>query len=144
LSYDLAVFEPRPELRYREAFESWYDATEEYGEDGSNNDPAQATAPLQAWFHEMREHFVPLNGPFALDDLNDPRQDKAADYNFGPDLIYVTFSWGQAEEAYGKCLELAAKHGVGFLDASGADGAAWFPSSSGALEIAHQNSADET
>jgi hypothetical protein len=144
MSYDLAVFEPRQELRTREAFERWYDQTEEYGDDGSYNDPTQATPALQAWFHEIRELFVPLNGPYQLQDLSDPRNDRAADYNFGPDLIYVAFGWSLAEEAYAACFRLAEKHGVGFLDASGEQGAVWFPNpEGGGMETVHVHQAGE-
>jgi hypothetical protein len=137
MSYDLAVFDPRDELKDRRAFDRWYDATEEYGEDGSYNDHTQPTPALQSWFHEMREHFVPRNGPFSLASIDDPRNAKSADYDFGPDLIYVCFSWSQAEEAYELCFALAAKHGVAFLDASGSGGAAWFPGPTGKLEKVH-------
>ena len=144
MSYDLAVFDPRADLKNRTAFDAWYDTTEEYGEDGSYNDDKQTTPALQSWFHEMREHFIPRNGPYSPSGLEDSDIEKTAEYNFGPDLIYVSFSWAQAEAAYNLCFSMAAKHGVGFLDASGEEGAAWFPSESGALTKVHvHQSGDE-
>jgi hypothetical protein len=137
MSYDLAVFDPRQELRDRAEFEAWYDSTEEDEYTADYSDPGQATPSLQAWFHEMREHFVPLNGPYSPHATSDPRLEKAGDYSIGPDLIYVAFSWSQVEEAYELCFRLAQKHCVGFLDASGAEGAAWFPTPDGTLERVH-------
>lgn len=137
MSYDLAVFDPRPELRDRAQFERWYDVTSEWEDNLDYNNPANATPALQAWFHEMRQTFVPMNGPFAPEDVGMKEDELAADYTFAKDLIYVTFSWGDVEIAYEKVKELAGKHGVGFLDASGEDGAAWFPGPGGALVVVH-------
>ena len=137
MSYDLVVFDPRDELRDRAAFEAWYDQADEDESTTDTHDPLQATSGLQAWFHEMREHFVPMNGPWSPADWDDPRMAKAADYSFGPDMIHISFSWSQAEEAYELCWQLAAKHRVGLLDASGLEGAAWFPTEDGQFEQVH-------
>ncbi|MGM9486689.1 hypothetical protein [Ideonella sp. YS5] len=137
MSYDLAVFDPRAELRRREAFEDWYDERTEWEDELDYNDPANASPALQDWFDEMRQLFTPLNGPFAASDAGEGPLDKVADYGIGPDIIYVAFSWSCAEEAYEHCKRLAEKHGVGFLDASGAEGAAWFPSAEGRLQVVH-------
>ena len=137
MSYDLAVFDPRPELRDRATFEDWYDERTEWEDELDYNDPANTTPSLQGWFHEMRQVFAPLNGPFAPADAGEGATDKLADYTIGPDIIYVAFSWSSTEEAYELCLRLADKHGVGFLDASGPEGAAWFPSPVGPLEVVH-------
>jgi hypothetical protein len=61
------------------------------------NDPGNATPELQAWFHEIRQTFVPMNGPLAPDDVGEKEGELAADYTICRDLIYVTFSWGDAE-----------------------------------------------
>jgi hypothetical protein len=97
---------------------------------------------LQAWFHEIRQTFVPMNGPLAPEYPGETEGELVADYTICNDLIYVAFSWSDAERAYERCIELAQKHGVGFLDASGDEGAAWFPSASGTLEIVHRSSAE--
>lgn len=143
MSYDLAVFDPRPELRDRAQFEQWYDVTSEWEDNLDYNNPANATPALQAWFHEMRQTFIPMNGPFAPEDVGMKEDELAADYTFAKDLIYVTFSWGDVEIAYEKVKELAGKHGVGFLDASGEDGAAWFPGQDGALVVVHSGDAED-
>lgn len=63
MSYDLAVFVPRADLRDRHAFEEWWDVADEY--EGDTNDPTRAAPALQTWFHEMRKTYEPLNGPHA-------------------------------------------------------------------------------
>ena len=142
MSYDLAVFSPRPEFRDRATFEEWYDERTEWEDDLDYNQPTNATPELQAWFHDIRKIFAPMNGPFASDDVGTKDDELVADYTICTDLIYVTFSWGNVEVAYSKVKELAAKHGVGFLDASGDEGAAWFPVAGNALEVAHVAPAD--
>jgi hypothetical protein len=143
VSYDLAVFDPRSELRDREAFETWYDERTEWEEDLNYNDPANATPALQAWFHEMRQIFVPLNGPLADPRAGEDPDVKCADYSIASDIIYITFSWSETQEAYEQTKRLAEKHHIGFLDASGDEGAAWFPSISGTLEVVHTTSESE-
>jgi hypothetical protein len=137
MSYDLAVFDPRSELREREIFERWYDERSEW-EDGLNyNEPSNATPRLQAWFHELRQTFVPMNGPLSPKESEATGAERFADYTISTDLVYVAFSWSAAEEAHALCKELAQKHGVGFLDASSFDGAAWFPTKGGGIELVH-------
>ena len=147
MSYDLAVFDPREELKSRSAFAAWYDGTEEYGADGSYDDDKQTTPALQRWFHDMREHFIPRSGPYGPKGLEcadiERALNRSADYNFGPDLIYVSFLWSQTEAAYELCFSLAAKHGVGFIDASGDEGAVWFPGMSGSLVKVHVHEASD-
>jgi hypothetical protein len=143
MSYDLAVFDPRPELRDRATFEEWYDVRTEWEDDLDFNQPANATPALQAWFHDIRQTFAPMNGPLASDDVGTKDDELIADYTICTDLIYVTFSWGDAETAYAKVKELAAKHQVGFLDASGDEGAAWYPADSSSLEVVHVAAPDD-
>lgn len=137
MSYDLAVFDPRAELRQREAFERWYDERTEW-EDGLNyNDPSNATPQLQAWFHELRQTFIPMNGPLSPSEEETTGAEKFADYTISTDIIYVAFSWSAVDEAHSLCKRLAQKYRVGFLDASSFEGAAWFPTAVGGFEIVH-------
>ncbi|QTN21545.1 hypothetical protein HZ992_15290 [Rhizobacter sp. AJA081-3] len=137
MSYDLAVFDPKAELRDRARFEEWYDMRTEWEDDLDYNNPSNATPALQAWFHEMRQVFAPMNGPHSSDDVGMNDDELLADYSIANDLIYVTFSWGNAEAAYLKTKELAEGRGVGFLDASGDEGAAWFPGQGASLVVVH-------
>ena len=139
MSYDLAVFDPRKELQERAVFDDWYDERTEWEEELDFNEPSNATPSLQAWFHEMRLTFAPMNGPYQGKIEDEP----TADYTICSDLIYVAFSWSDVEKAYELCFKLAQRHRVGFLDASGEEGAAWFPSASGALEIIHRAPAED-
>src|SRR5262249_2766257 len=52
---------------------------------------------------------------------------KVTDYSFGRSVIYASFAWSEAESAYKEVKELAARHGVGFFDASGDEGDIWWP-----------------
>jgi hypothetical protein len=144
MSYDLAVFDPRSELRDRAVFENWYDERTEWDDGLDYNDPTNATPALQAWLLEIRQRFVPMNGPFAPEYPGEKVGELTADYTIARDLIYVAFSWSDVETAYATCIELAKKHRVGFLDASGDEGAAWFPSSEGAFEIVHTAPQEES
>lgn len=139
MSYDLAVFDPRADLRERGAFYEWYDATTEWEDGYDYSDPSHATEALRNWFMEMIQTFPAMNGPFAPDGTDETVWDsRAADYCIAPDIIYVTFGWSQAEAAYEACKRLAEKHGVGFHDVSSREGSAWFPGAGGKLVVVHQ------
>lgn len=140
MSYDIAVFDPRHELRDRDVFMDWYDAVAEWEDELDYQDPANATPALQAWYREMIDTFPPMNGPDRSPMEDEAQWEWAADYTIAKDIIYVAFGWPKAEQAYETMHRLAAKHGVGFFDASG-DGAAWFPIAGG-LEIVHSEPAD--
>lgn len=83
------------------------------------------------WFLEMKESFPAMNGPYASDDVDDP---KVTDYSIGRDVIYAAFGWSQAEHAYPKMFELAEKHRVGFFDPSGS-GEIFVPDETGTLTV---------
>jgi hypothetical protein len=142
MSYDLAVFEPRAELRNPEVFDEWYEKRGEWIEEGIDGydcgDPAHATQALRDWFAEMILLFPPMNGPLAADIDDDDAVERAADYSIYPDLIYVSFGWSQAEEACEACVRLAEKHGVGFFDIT--TGGVYFPDATGKLALAHGGS----
>ncbi len=72
MSYYLMVFEPTVAPNERNAFMEWYAQQTEWTEDHSYQDQAVTTEKLQAWFREMIEHFPPMNGPLASDDVDDP------------------------------------------------------------------------
>jgi hypothetical protein len=133
MSYDLAVFEPRAELRIRPAFLTWYRDRTSWKGGRDYSDPANAALALQAWYREMIQTFPPLNGPDRPEDMDLC----AADYSTGPDIIYVAFSGGRAADAYETTFHLASRHGIGFFNASG-NGEAWFPGANGQLELIHQ------
>ncbi len=43
---------------------------------------------------------------------------RSVDYSIGSSLIYLSFPWSLAEEAYKKVKDLAVKHGLGFFNVS--------------------------
>jgi hypothetical protein len=144
MSYDLAVFDPAVTPRTREEFDLWYDQISEWEDEEEYEDISKCSPGLQAWYREMLAVFGAMNGPDALEhDFNKQPEPVLADYCIARELIYVAFSWGEAERAFETVTRLAAKHGVGFLDASGATGAAWFPDGKGELELVHEHSGAE-
>lgn len=127
MSYDLMVFEPSVAPKDRKEFMQWYAQQTEWAEDHSYHDHEVSTKGLQAWFKEIIQHFPPMNGPLASDDVDDP---KVTDHCIGKHVIYSAFAWSVAEDAYPKMRELAVKHSVGFFDVSADNGEIIFPDSS--------------
>jgi len=136
MSYDLAVFDMEAVPRERAQFLAWYVTQTEWGEEHGYDDPAASSAPLRAWFLDIIAAFPPMNGPLAADDI-DEDAGRATDYSVGRSLIYAAFAWSQAQDAHATVFGLAAKHGVGFFDASSERGEAWWPDGQGALTLAH-------
>ncbi|WP_369935003.1 hypothetical protein [Xanthomonas tesorieronis] len=136
MSYDLAVFDMDAAPRERAPFLAWYDTQTEWNEEHAYDDPAVSSAPLRAWFLDIIAAFPPMNGPLAADD-NDGEPGRVTDYSVGRSLIYAAFAWPQAQDAHATVFGLAAKHGVGFFDASSELGEVWWPDGQGALTLAH-------
>lgn len=134
MSYDLSVFDPRPELRDRAAFVDWYEARTTWADAVDYNEPSNATPALQNWFREMIVTFPPLNGRLRPADFATSKW--TADYSIVSDIIYIAFPSGKAEVAYELTRHLATKYRVGFFDTS-EDGGAWFPAENGSLELIH-------
>src|SRR5215813_10542115 len=130
MSYDLAVFDPEAAPRERAAFIEWYEAQTEWEEPHRYDDPAVSTPALRAWFLEMTRTFRAMNGPYAVKD-GDVDNARITDYSVGRTLIYAAFAWSQARPAYEAVFGLAAKHAIGFFDASGANGEVWVPDGRG-------------
>ncbi len=127
MSYDLMVFEPSAAPRARPQFMEWYKSQTKWSEDHDYNNPEVCSTALQSWFKEMIKFFPPMNGPFATDDVDDPRM---TDYCVGRNVIYSAFAWSCAEDARAKMKELAVKHEVGFFEVSATDGELFFPGDS--------------
>jgi hypothetical protein len=140
MSYDLLVFQPGKAPREREAFLSWWGKTAEWSEDHGYDDPNVSTPQLKAWFLEMIEPYPAMNGPFSSEEL--PEDDAAVtDYSVGKEAIYAAFAWSKAEAAYTQVFNLAAKHQLGFFDASSDTSAVWLPDGEGSLKLEHQGEA---
>jgi hypothetical protein len=118
VSYDLMVFEPTAAPIGREPFMAWYKEQTRWAEGHSYDDPAVASSSLQKWFHDMRQYFPAMNGPYGSD-LDDPH---VTDFCIGRSVIYVTFAWSLAEEAHDLMRRLAVEHDVGFFDVSADNG----------------------
>jgi hypothetical protein len=124
MSYDLMVFDPAAAPSSKPEFLTWYEQQTEWTEGHSYDDPAVTTPKLRLWYQTMIADFPPMNGPHRSDDFDDPR---VSDYSVGQSVIYVAFSWSQAELAYEAVRRAAEVAGVGFFDASGADAEIWLP-----------------
>jgi hypothetical protein len=134
MSYDLMVFDPEAPPQDRAGFVEWYLQQIEWGEGHSYDDPKVSTSALSAWFFDMTQEYPAMNGPYASDDVDDP---KVTDYCIGRAVIYTAFAWSEAESAYHAVFEAARKHRVGFYDVSADDGQVWMPTSSGEYVCVH-------
>lgn len=118
------VFDVTAAPRDRAKFLTWYERQSEWEESHGYKNPDIPAQALKEWFREIIKTFPPMNGPLASDDPDGPN---LAEYSLGRYVIYVSFAWSEAEAAYKQVKQLAAKHGVGFFDASGTDGDIWWP-----------------
>ena len=116
MSYDLMVFNPDKAPKSKSDFMNWYESQTEWKEEHDYDDPKISSGELKKWFLEIIKDYPAMNGPFACDNVDNP---KVTDYSVGIDMIYASFSWSEAENAYLKMSELAKKHKIGFFDASG-------------------------
>jgi hypothetical protein len=137
MSYDLMVFDPKAPPSDREGFMTWYDQQTLWNEEHNYENPNVSTPELRSWFLEMIKQFPAMNGPYASDDVDDP---KVSDYSIGKSAIYVAFAWSQAEAAYQAMFSLAKKHKVGFFDVSADDGQVWATDPSGEYMCIHDGS----
>jgi hypothetical protein len=138
MSYDLAVFDPRTDLRNHGAFMDWYRSRTKWADGLDYHNAANTTSSLRAWFEEMRELFPPMNGPDRPLIEDNQHLDAVTDYSIGKDIIYAAFHTSKAVVAHESAFRLATKHCVGFYDVSG-QGDLWFPTPTGVLELIHQN-----
>jgi hypothetical protein len=120
MSYDVCIFEPLTTPRDRAAFKKWFQRQTDWDDDHNYMDPASTTPSLRKWYEAISQEYPALNGPDATDD--DDAVDRAGDYNFGPDFVYVTYPWSLAEEIYDRVRMTAVEHEVGFYDVSADDG----------------------
>ena len=136
MSYDLMVFAPEQAPKEREGFLEWYDEQSEWEEEHSYDNPEVSTPALRAWFMEMIKSYPAMNGPFSSVSLPE-NESTVTDYSVGQSVIYAAFAWSKAEQAYDAMFKLAAKHGVGFFNASSDNAEVWLPDGKGGLSLAH-------
>jgi hypothetical protein len=134
MSYDLMVFDPLSPPADRAGFMNWYKDQSQWEEAHSYDNPDISTPDLHAWFFEMTKQYPPMNGPYASDDVDDP---KVTDYSVGKSVIYAAFAWSEADAAHSVMFNLAQKHRVGFFDVSANDGGVWLPGPAGGYSCVH-------
>ncbi len=134
MSYDLIVFDPEAPPSDRDGFLKWYKQQTQWSESHDYNDPDVSTPALRSWFFEITKLFPPMNGPYASDDCDDSR---VSDYCIGRSIIYITFAWSQADEAFRATFSLGQKHKVGFVDVSSDAGQVWVPDANGDYTCVH-------
>jgi hypothetical protein len=128
MSYDLMVFDPSAPPPDRAGYMAWYHEQTQWSEVHDYDDPKVSTPELRAWFLEMIQAFPAMNGPYASDDVDDPR---VTDYCVGKSVIYAAFAWSESVVALETMFELARKHKVGFFDVSSDNGQVWMPDGAG-------------
>lgn len=123
MSYDLMVFEKSKAPKTKKEFMEWYEKQVQWEEEHDYMHISVSSEPLKNWFMEMKETFPPMNGEFApnqnLLDEDEDLESHTVDYCMGYDVIYASFAWSVADEAYELMKKLAKKHDVGFFDVSG-------------------------
>ena len=132
MSYDLMVFKTKSAPNTEVEFKDWYHEQTKWSEGHSYDDPENTCAELKDWFLEMIKIFPAMNGPYAKPDVND-KDDRVTDYCIGRDLIYICFSWSEADEAYNNTIQFAKKYQLGFFEVSSGNGDVLVPSGNGDL-----------
>ena len=136
MSYDLLVFQPDQAPVSRSEFLAWWSEQSKWSEGHSYADPVVSTPALRNWFLDMIATWPAMNGPFAPagwpDDVS-----SVVDYSVGRSMIYAGFRWPAAERAHQAVFTAAAKHGVGFFNASSDLGEVWLPDGNGGLALKH-------
>lgn len=130
MSYDLAVFSLDAAPRDREAFLAWYAEKTRWADDVDYSDSGLLVPELEAFFNHMRGRFPPKDGPFAFGlDLEGPEFDPAymTEYRGEESFLVLRLNPDIAEVAHQTVRELAVNEGLGFFDASAADGELLFP-----------------
>jgi len=120
MSFDLMAFDKSLAPSSFDAFLDWSAQQTSWSEERDYNSTDGTSAPLVAWFTEIRATFPPLNGPYAPDDdVAFATRDSEAhltDYSIGSAIIYAAFAYSVAAEAEKLAPKLAEKHGVGFYN----------------------------
>jgi len=119
MSYDLMVFDQDKAPDNQMGFLEWYKDQTEWKEDHNYDEPNISSIELRSWFLEMIRCFPAMNGSYSDDDIDDV---SVSDYSIGKHIIYIAFSWSEADRAYDLVRRLAEKHAIGFFDCSGEDG----------------------
>jgi len=90
------VFDPLAPPSDRDGFLSWYGEQVQWKEGHRYDNPDITTPDLRSWFLDMLRQYPALNGPYASDDVDNP---KVTDYSVGRSVIYAAFGWSQADDA---------------------------------------------
>lgn len=118
------VFEKTNVPKTKGEFMKWFKAQVEWGEEHGYQTASVASSALQNWYCAMKNSFPSMNGVDAPTEEefrdNDELEERLTEYCIGRDLIYASFAWSMADEAYELMKQLAQEHDVGFFDV-GAD-----------------------
>ena len=139
MSYDLFVFDPKVAPRDRDAFLAWYKGVIQWQEPRDYNSPDGMTGNLPEFYDRMRVEFPAMNGPFGYREPEpapkgflrrifapEPPEpiDEAmlTDYSCAKSAIYLSFRSSVSSRAYNRTFNTALSTGVGFFNASAANG----------------------
>lgn len=125
MSYDLVLFERTKEIDSYEAFLCWLEIQTGWGEERDYNDVIGTAPQLVEGFMKLKKQFPPLNGPHRLSDeeaFGDVETERhLTDYAIGHEIIYASFGWSVAEEAYQETKRVAETCQLGFFDSQSGD-----------------------
>ena len=125
MSYDLVLFERNKEIDSYEAFLGWLERQTAWGEDRDYNDITGTAPRLADGFVALKKQFPPLNGPHSLSDeeafADAETERRLTDYSIGSGIIYASFGWSVAEEAYRETKAVAETYQLGFFDGQTGD-----------------------
>lgn len=116
MSYDLLIFKGEDAPRDKNEFKKWYEELVDWKSEYDYHDYKQSDEAIQAFFLELIETFPPMNGPLALESMEEDSY--ATDYSIGENFIYCGFSWLVFDTAGDIVKSLAKKHHLGFFGIS--------------------------
>lgn len=126
MSYDICVYNKKRAPKSVDGFHKWFGDNTNWNSNSDYDDISIASKELQDWYKYMLCYFPAMNGRDAKKSSEDyattngvdidVAADNSADYSINTDIIYVAFSYSQAENAYKLGADKAKELGLGFYD----------------------------
>lgn len=125
MSYNLFVFEASKAPRTKEEFLKWYDKQTEWSEEHGYRNISVASPALQNFYHQLVKNYrmgdedvLAAEGK-VLEEEYEEDDEVIQSCSIGREMIYLGFSYGNAEDIAEDIEYLAEDCGVGFYSCSG-------------------------